>query len=158
MQAAIRILLVKKIFHCTVVPEENENNSPKNDKSGQKDDSNSSQSNSDSEPEHEFVSVEKTYKEGAVKEGQTHIVDTLHIHPYVFTKGSTVKNITYFMCQGCRKYKKYVMATATKENDEWKLLKAPSDHVCWTSSEDRLKKDFSKKMYSGISDKCPENV
>ena len=150
LQAVIRILLVKKIFYCNIVPEEN--TSPKNDKSGQKDDSHNSQSSSDSEPEHEFISVEKTYKEGSLKEGQTHIVDTLHIHPYVFTKGASKKNVTYFMCQGCRKYKKYVLATATKENDKWKLLRAPSDHICWTSSEDMLKKEFSRKMYSGISD------
>ena len=107
LQTIIRILLVKKIFYCTVVPVEN--TSPKNDKS---DDSHNSQSSSDSdpEPEHEFISVEKTYKEGAIKEEQTHIVDTLLIHPYVFTKGSSKKNVTYFMCQGCRKYKKYVPA------------------------------------------------
>mgnify|MGYP007045173973 CR=1 FL=1 len=67
-------------------------------------------SDSDPEPEHEFIRVEKTYKEGAIKEEQTHIVDTLLIHPYVFTKGSSKKNVTYFMCQGCRKYKKYVPA------------------------------------------------
>ena len=153
LQAIIRILLVKKIFYCMVVPEEN--TSPKNDRSDQKDDSHNSQSSSDSgpepEPEHEFISVEKTYKEGAIKEGQTHIVDTLLIHPYVFTKGATKKNVTYFMCQGCRKYKKYVLATATKENDEWKLLTAPKDHICWSSSEDMLKKEFSRKMYTGIS-------
>jgi hypothetical protein len=155
LQGAIRILLVKKIFHCSVVAEEN--SSPKNDKSGEKDDSNSSQSSS--EPEHEFSSVEKTYKKGSLKEGQTHTVDTLLIHPYVFTKGTTHKNITYFMCQGCRKYKKYVMATATKEESgEWKLIKAPGDHICWTSSEDKLKKEFSRKMYSGISDNPRKSV